>query len=156
MTNQATLDQASLVAVATGLPEQGRVRTVIEGVAPHVDGGRFAVKRIAGDVVRVEADVFADGHDAVLCRVLFRRAGDTAYAGVPMEALLNDRFAGSFTAAQAGRWEYTVEGWVDHFETWRRDLRKRKAAGQDLSLELVRGERLLKEAAKRASSSRSG
>lgn len=150
MPNQTTLNQANLATAAAGLPEQGRVRTVIEAITPQVDDGRFAAKRIVGDLVRVEADVFADGHDAVLCRVLYRRAGDTAYASAPMEALANDRFAGSFTATQIGRWEYTVEGWVDHFETWRRDLRKWKAAGQDLSLEFLRGEQLVKEAAARA------
>ena len=45
----------------------GRPRVVIEGVAPAVDGGRFAVKRIVGDEVVVEADCFADGHDVVAC-----------------------------------------------------------------------------------------
>ncbi len=150
MTNQATLKQVNPAAVAAGVPEHGRVRTVIEGITPQVDGGRFAAKRVVGDVICVEADVFTDGHDAVLCRVLYRRAGDTVYASTTMEALANDRFAGSFTVTQAGRWEYTVEGWVDHFETWRRDLRKRKAAAQDLSLELLRGEQLVREAAARA------
>src|SRR5262245_49803745 len=118
-------------AIAASLPEQGRVPTIIEAVSPQVDGGRFAAKRVLGDVVRVEADVFADGHDAVLCRVLYRQAGDPAHASAPMEGLENDRFAGTFTPARIGRWEYTVEGWVDRFETWRRDLRKRKAANQD-------------------------
>jgi len=151
MPNQATRNQPTPATATAGLPQQGRVRTVIEGITPQVDGGRFAPKRVVGDVVRVEADAFTDGHDAVLCRVLYRRAGDTAHASAPMEALANDRFAGSFTAAQVGRWEYTVEGWVDHFETWRRDLRKRKAANQDLSMEFVRGEQLVKQAAARAS-----
>ena len=43
----------------------GRVRVVIEGVSPAVDGGRFAVKRVLGDDVIVEADCFTDGHDVV-------------------------------------------------------------------------------------------
>ncbi len=133
------------------LPERGRVRTVIESITPQVDSGRFAVKRVVGDSVRVEADVFTDGHDTVLCRVLYRRADDTEHASVAMEALGNDRFAGSFAVTEVGAWEYTVEAWVDHFETWRRDLRKRKAAGQDLDLELLRGEQLAKAAAGRAS-----
>src|SRR5574339_675043 len=98
MPNQATLNQPTPAAAVAGLPEQGRVRTVIECITPQVDGGRFAAKRVVGDLVRVEADVFTDGHDAVLCRVLYRRAGDTAHASAPMEALANDRFAGSFTA----------------------------------------------------------
>ena len=42
-------------------------RVVIEAVTPSVDDGRFAAKRIVGDRVTVEADVFGDGHDHVSC-----------------------------------------------------------------------------------------
>src|SRR5690606_6232273 len=41
------------------LPEGGRSRAAIEGVAPEVDGGRFPIKRVVGERVEVEADVFA-------------------------------------------------------------------------------------------------
>ena len=54
----------------------GRRRAVIENVTPSVDGGRFAIKRCAGDTVVVEADVFADGHDQLRCLLLHRRRGD--------------------------------------------------------------------------------
>jgi len=43
----------------------GRRRVVIEHVRPEVDGGRFPVKRVVGQSVIVEADVFADGHDEI-------------------------------------------------------------------------------------------
>ena len=46
--------------------EEGRPRIVIEGVTPEIDGGRFPIKRIIGDKVAVEADIFADGHDVLL------------------------------------------------------------------------------------------
>ncbi len=39
----------------------GRRRVVIEGVSPAVDGGSFPAKRVVGDTVVVEADIFADG-----------------------------------------------------------------------------------------------
>ena len=48
-----------------GLPADGARRVVIESITPCVDGGRFAAKRIVGERLVVEADVFADGHDAV-------------------------------------------------------------------------------------------
>ena len=35
--------------------------TAIENVMPQVDGGRFAVKRVAGDEILVGADCFAHG-----------------------------------------------------------------------------------------------
>ncbi len=49
-------------------------RVVIEAVEPEVDGGKFPVKRCVGDRVRVQADIFADGHDQLGARLLFRRA----------------------------------------------------------------------------------
>jgi starch synthase (maltosyl-transferring) len=67
-----------------------------------------------------------------------------------MQSVGNDRFAGCFSADRVGRWEYTVEAWVDYFETWCRDLRKRQAARQDLSVEFLRGEQLVRSAAERA------
>ena len=44
------------------LPKEGRHRVVIARVSPEIDSGRFAIKRILGDKVIVEADVFADGN----------------------------------------------------------------------------------------------
>src|SRR3954453_10330022 len=51
-------------------------RAIVESVRPEVDCGRFPVKRALGDQVLVEADVFADGHDAVSCELLFRFQGE--------------------------------------------------------------------------------
>lgn len=73
-----------------------RNRVVIEGVRPEIDCGRFPIKRVKGDVVEVEADVFADGHDDIRCCVLYRREGEREWKEVPMEAVGNDRWRGSF------------------------------------------------------------
>ena len=67
-----------------------------------------------------------------------------------MEPLGNDRWRGVFEVAQLGEYRYTVEAWVDHFKSWRSDLQKRLAAGQDVSVELVAGARLVEAAAARA------
>ena len=53
MPNHASLAQPAHATSTPALPERGRVRTVIESITPQVDGGRFAAKRIVGDVVRV-------------------------------------------------------------------------------------------------------
>ncbi|HEY8950948.1 MAG TPA: maltotransferase domain-containing protein, partial [Candidatus Dormibacteraeota bacterium] len=50
----------------------GRLRVVIEAVSPEVDGGRFPSKRSLGERVAIEADVFADGHDALACVMRYR------------------------------------------------------------------------------------
>jgi len=134
------------------LPEDGPVRAVIENVTPQVDGGRYAIKRTLGEQVRVEADVFTDGHDSVAAQVTYRRAGEDGWHGIFMLALGNDRWGASFTVNALGTWLYCVRAWVDHFETWRRDLVKRRAAGQDLAIEFQRGAELVEAAALRARS----
>jgi starch synthase (maltosyl-transferring) len=50
-----------------------------------------------------------------------------------------------------GIYHYTLEGWVDHFQTWQKDLRKKFAAGQDLQIEMLIGVEYSAEAAKSAS-----
>ena len=45
-----------------------------------------------------------------------------------------------------GRYEYTVEGWVDRFSTWRQELSKKFGAGQDVPSELLEGAALVEQA----------
>jgi starch synthase (maltosyl-transferring) len=118
-------------------------RAIVESVRPEVDCGRFAVKRVLGEEVRVEADVFADGHDHVHAELLFRFSGEREWKCVPMEFRYNDHWVASFRCEKLGRYEYTVRGWTDRFLTWQHDLRKRRDAGQDLSVDFLIGASLL-------------
>jgi hypothetical protein len=130
--------------------EAGRQRVVITAVTPEIDGGRFPIRRVVGEAVVVEADAFADGRDAITCRLLVRPAHARAWSEAPMTAMPGDRWRASFTAGEVGRWQYTVTAWVDHFKTWRRDLRLRVDAGQDVTADLLRGAALVRGAARRA------
>jgi starch synthase (maltosyl-transferring) len=114
-------------------------RVVIESVRPQVDCGRYPVKRVVGEAVLVEADVFADGHDVVVAELLYRFRGEKDWQKARMEFLGNDHWSASFRVEKAGRYEYTVRGWTDPLETWKRDLEKRKAAGQDIAVDLQIG-----------------
>ncbi|HEX7099251.1 MAG TPA: alpha-1,4-glucan--maltose-1-phosphate maltosyltransferase [Acidimicrobiia bacterium] len=125
-------------------------RVVIEDVTPRVDDGRFPVKRIVGDVVTIEADVFADGHDAVAADVRYRRSGQRAWRHVPMEFVVNDRWMAEFAVTEIGRYAFTIEGWVDHFATWRRGLEKKRDAGIVDEADLQIGSGLIEEGADRA------
>jgi starch synthase (maltosyl-transferring) len=121
----------------------GLRRVVIAAVEPQVDCGRFPIKRTVGEEVVVRADILADGHDAVAAVVLFRQAGEQAWCETPMRPLDNDRWQGSFNVATLGRYEYSVEAWIDRFASWRQDLSKKAGAGQDVSLELLEGATLV-------------
>jgi len=131
-------------------PMDAKPRVAIEAVTPEIDGGRFPVKRTAGDVVVVECDAFADGHDLLAGVLRYRWDGDTRWSEAPLQALDNDRWRGTFVAAQIGRYRYTVEVWIDHFATWARDLAKRVDAGQDVRVDLRIGAELVRAAGGRA------
>ncbi len=129
---------------------QTRGRVVIEGVKPEVDGGRFPIKRTVGEAVVVEASVYADGHDVIACCLLYRREEQPDWNELPMKALGNDRWRAEFSVNELGRYLYTIQGWVDPFQTWRRDLMKRIDAGQDVGVDLLIGAELIEKAARRA------
>jgi starch synthase (maltosyl-transferring) len=128
-----------------------RRRVVIEHVAPQVDGGRFPAKRVIGEFIDVEADVFADGHDAL--RVVLRhrpvRVGgsDAAWALLPMRPLGNDRWTARFTGSVAGYVEFAVVAWIDRFESWRHELQVKFDNGDVVGTELIEGAGLVRRAA---------
>jgi starch synthase (maltosyl-transferring) len=132
-------------------PDEGRSRVIIEGVTPEIDAGRFPIKRIIGEETIVEADILADGHDALACVLLYCREGETAWREAPMEPLGNDRWRGSFIVETPGVYRYTIQGWIDHFKTWSRDLAKRVQAEQDVSVDLLIGAEMVEAARERAS-----
>ena len=129
---------------------EGRTRVVIAGVYPQIDCGLFPVKRTVGDQVVVEADIFTDGHDAVVARLLHRHQDEESWQTTPLQALGNDRWQARFPAERLGRYYYTVEAWVDRFVSWQRDFGKRVQAGQEVSVELLIGAELVAAASRRA------
>ena len=128
----------------------GRKRVVIEDVSPLIDGGRFPAKRTLGDQVRVEADIFTDGHDSIAASLLVHREGSDEWTEIPMQPLVNDRWTAAFRVKELGPYGFKVQGWVDHFETWRRDLLKRIKAETDTPVDYLIGADLIDAAAARA------
>lgn len=125
-------------------------RVVIEHVRPEIDGGRFPIKRTPGERVEVTADIFADGHDLLGARLLYRPEGQSGWSSAPMRQAVNDAWTGEFRIASQKRHFYTVQAWIDPFQSWLRDLKKRYDAGQNLSLEFLIGADLVAQAAARA------
>jgi starch synthase (maltosyl-transferring) len=122
---------------------QAPARVVIESVRPQVDGGRYPIKRVIGEQVEVHVDVFADGHDAVSVELLFKYEQEKEWSRLPMDFRYNDHWVASFPVTKLGRYQYTVRGWTDPFLTWKRDLKKREEAGQDLTIDLRIGSQIL-------------
>ena len=112
-------------------------RVVIEAVEPEIDAGRFPIKRILGDAVIVQADIFADGHEVLAADLLYRTSSETAWQETPMRFVDNDRWQGSFHVTKLEPYFYTIQAWVDAFQTWARDFLKKYEAGQDVSVDLL-------------------
>jgi len=126
--------------------DQGRARVVIEGVKPEIDYGRFPIKRVVGDRVAIEADIYADGHDVLSAVLLYRKESDSRWIEAPMEFLVNDRWRGSFDVTELGRYRYSIMAWVDQFKSWRDKLQKKVEAGQDVSVDFLVGAQIITEA----------
>jgi starch synthase (maltosyl-transferring) len=129
-------------------------RVAIDAVRPQIDGGRYAVKRIVGEPIRVSARVYADGHDRTAAALLFRAAGEPQWREQRMQRRglhAPDLFEAEFVAERLGVWEYCVEGWIDGFASWREGLAKKVEAGLDVSSELLEGAALVRAAETRAS-----
>jgi starch synthase (maltosyl-transferring) len=129
----------------------GCQRVIIECVSPEIDGGRFPAKSIVGDIVNVEADIYADGHDELAACLLYRHEKEKNWREAPMQPLVNDRWQSSFVAARTGNYFFTIIARVDRFLTWRQDLQKRVELKQrNLSLHFKIGAGIIQETASRA------
>jgi len=149
----AAAPAASVVSDAPAASDPGDIgpkRAVVDRVMPAVDGGRFAVKRVVGEPLVVDADCFTDGHDSI--RVLLRWRPDAVqqWTEVEMAALGNDRWRAQFAADAPGRYRYEVVAWVDHFVTWRQEFARRDDLA-DLRQAARVGAALIAETAARAS-----
>src|SRR5205085_2365566 len=112
-------------------------RVIIDRIEPQVEGGPFAVKRVIGQSITVEADVFTDGHDLLGAELLWRASDEKDWQHAPLTPLPNDRWRGTFTPTRVGRHLFTVEACRDDFGTLCRDLELKFKAGVDITLELI-------------------
>jgi starch synthase (maltosyl-transferring) len=118
-------------------------RVAIERLTPCIDDGAFPVKRVVGQSITVEADVFTDGHDAVAAELLWKAADERDWTHVPLTALGNDRWRASFTPPRIGRHSFTVAAWRDDYASLCREIEVKHAAGLDIALELTEARQFL-------------
>ena len=124
---------------------------VIENLQPLLDGGHYPIKRILGEDLGVEADIFKDGHDVVAAVLKWRVVGKRAWRETPMNFVDNDRWRGVCTLYDEAIHEYTVEAWTDTFRSWQSEFEKKFEAGvSDLRSEALEGAAIVEAAAKRA------
>ncbi len=124
---------------------------VIENLQPLIEGGRYPIKRIVGEDLAVEADIFKDGHDVVAAVLKWRVLGKRPWRETPMIFVDNDRWRGVCTLYDEAVHEYTVEAWTDTFRSWQSEFTKKIEGGiSDLRSEALEGAALVEGAARRA------
>jgi starch synthase (maltosyl-transferring) len=140
--------ETRLVAVTRTRPVRERTRRIervptdgarvaIERVTPSVDDGAFAVKRVVGSSLRVEADIFTDGHELLAAALLWKAVDDRDWNSVPLAPIGNDRWQGTFAPTRIGRHLYAVEAWRDDYASLCHDIAVKHAAGNDIALEII-------------------
>lgn len=151
MATHTTEMQTAVARKGGTRPESVPTRIIIQYPTPSVDDGRYPAKRCVGDIIRVEADIFRDGHELLRAVVRHRGPGSNRWRESEMARvdghLGGVRWAGGFEVERSGRYQYTIEAWTDVFGTWRNELERKLTAGQhDLAGELSEGDLLLRAA----------
>lgn len=125
-------------------------RVIIESIEPEIDGGKFPAKAILGDKAMVEADIFIDGNELIHAELLHRKKGEKSWLRAEMIPLVNDRWRAGFLVDKLGKYEFSFEAWIDHFQTWLRDFIKKIDAGIDIEADILVCAQMIKEAAEQA------
>jgi starch synthase (maltosyl-transferring) len=112
-----------------------RSPVVIDRVAPQAPG--FAVRRVVGRPITVEADIFADGHDVLAAELLWREAGESEWQRSAMTPLGNDRWRGNMTPRRIGRHFFTIEAWRDDYGSLSHALEVKSHAGVDVAVDIA-------------------
>jgi starch synthase (maltosyl-transferring) len=135
-------------ALARATEPSSRIK--IHAISPSIEGGSYVVKRTAGDVLEVEADLVVDGHSTLSAAVLVSLDKEAVWQRAAMAPLGNDRWRGEVLLPHEGVYTFVVEAWLDAYGGFARDLEKRLLAGVDLKLDIEEGRTLIRAAHIRA------
>lgn len=123
----------------------GKKRVIIENVQPVIDGGIYPAKRTQGERVDVTASIFGDGHDHIRASLLYKKEADGPWVETPMNPTFNDEWLASFYVYERGTYFFTIQAWVDHFDTWYDGFKKKVEAKVDVKVELMEGAVMLRK-----------
>ncbi|MDT8347034.1 MAG: alpha-1,4-glucan--maltose-1-phosphate maltosyltransferase [Flavobacteriaceae bacterium] len=117
-----------------------RNRVIIEHISPSLNHGRFYVKRVVDEPLKIQASIFADGHDLIAAEVLFKKTTAKNWNITPMQPQENDRWHAVIAAQKPGSYHYKIRAWIDSPMTWLTGTRKKLQAGLNIDSELSEAE----------------
>ena len=84
---------------------------------PALDDGRHAIKRVVGDELVVEADIFKDGHDRLAAQARWCGPDGAWHTTSLRYDYDSDRWLARIPLDRAGAWAFTVEAWMSSTST---------------------------------------
>ena len=132
--------------------EGGLGRIPVVGVSPVIEGGVYPVKAVEHERLLIQANVFREGHDAVMASVILTSPAGTQRRVdmTQVEPLGLDVWQAHIRMAELADWTYRVEGWSDPWGTWVHHAEKKLPAGIDVDLVVMEGRDLLARTADNA------
>lgn len=130
----------------------GRKRVVITDIQPQLDHGKYPARTVIHEPIVISANIFTDGHDVVNASVLIKHEKEKKWREIPLDFVMNEHWKILFLPGETGFYRFKIQGWIDHFLTWKRGLIKKIDAGVDISVDLLIGAELLDEVAQEANS----
>ena len=119
-------------------------RFLIEDIYPCVDGGRYPIKRIAGEAVEVWADIFREGHDVLAAALLWQAERADEWQREPMRSARQRPLARLRSRRRSPGWYlFAIEAWTDQYATWRKEFLLKREAGPGRHARRARGRELL-------------
>lgn len=120
-------------------------------IEPSIDGGKYPVKRLQGEMVQIRATIFRDGSDSLGAAVRYHHEGQREYHHEPLKPMGNDLWQGSIHLQELGTYQFSIVAWTDAFSTWQELVRRKWEAGErELQLEFQEGASHLRNLADRA------
>jgi starch synthase (maltosyl-transferring) len=114
-------------------------RVIIKNISHDIENGRFRAKETEGDEIKIFADIFSDGHDAISSALMIKFRNNKTWKEIPMNFISNDKWQGSFVPNHSGIYVFNLEGWINHYTTWKNNLIKNYNAGNNISMDLKTG-----------------
>lgn len=147
--NTELIESESSMPTETFSKDPGQVEPaaiIIENVQPSVDNGKFPAKAVVGDTVKVEADIYKDGHDVIGAAVLYKKKKDLDWKATPMVFLENDRWQGSFRVEENTLYVFTAVAWMDAVATWLKNTEKKCSRYPSVKSDMLEGLEILEKA----------
>ncbi|MCR9153330.1 MAG: DUF3416 domain-containing protein [Bacteroidetes bacterium] len=113
---------------------KGRHRVIISTISPSINNGQYALKRVLGEAVDLNCLLYADGHDVIRGRVLWKHSDQQTWQHTDLVEGEEDAFSATIHFNEIGAFEYKVQAWVDHGLTWLERLALEFAHDKDLEV----------------------